>query len=224
MSGKTSGKTKKGTTDGAETAEALDEYCKKLLSFFDMLRTKYPEKTFGFNEILRKLTYEQKQNFSKQTLAFHLKHLLDQGIIEFKEETSSPLRIKPRKYKLTSLWDDLLQFVRPHYFPDYEKMVTYLEQFEIEDMTILLLEMSVDVCVSMFEQQTATPEPIAAYCREYTYDYIENLAKAYRKVLSKKKDPEEALKAIGKFNENRKQEMMKEYHHLIEKLQEMKDS
>ena len=77
----------------------------------------------------------------------------------------------------------------------------------------------------MFKQQIATPESIAAaYCKEYTYDFIENLAKAYRKILSKRKDTEEASEAIEKFDENRKREMQKEYYPLIEKIQKIAET
>ena len=75
----------------------LDEHCTFLLVLFDIDRTRPLETTRGFNELYRMLEKGKKKGtfklgFTRQTLSLHLKHLLEKGLIEVKEDTEKSIQ------------------------------------------------------------------------------------------------------------------------------------
>jgi hypothetical protein len=81
-----------------------DEYCATLLILFV---AKHPQ-TLGFNEIRRQLPeMTDKVNPSPNALEKHLGHLMENKVIQRREDKESKLKIKPVIYSLTSEFIEL---------------------------------------------------------------------------------------------------------------------
>ena len=83
-----------------------DEYCSMLLALFCV---KHP-KTLGFNEIRRELSLMTNNvNTSPNALNRHLKHLMENRVIQKKIDDDSNLKIKPIRYSLTPTFTELAE-------------------------------------------------------------------------------------------------------------------
>ena len=79
-----------------ENLPELDPYCEKILALF--LFEIPPTKEFGFNELSRQA--EKLFKISKPTLANHLRHLIELGIIKKRVDETSNRNLKPTYYSL----------------------------------------------------------------------------------------------------------------------------
>jgi len=81
-----------------------DDYCATLLTIF---ASNHPRR-MGFNEISRQVAKRTgKRKVSPNALLKHLKHLIDNKVIQVKEDTSSRLKITPTFYSLTESFVEL---------------------------------------------------------------------------------------------------------------------
>lgn len=207
---------KKRLEKADQIGSTLDERCNSLLVFFSVIHDRNPGKMYGFNELYRRLDELKNKNaiktgFTRQTLSVHLKHLLEKDLIEVREEKESKLKIKPRKYRLSKYWAELTKDLRPLYIPDYEEVLKDFKLQETKPLTLLLLGAYMKLCVEIFRKAIALPEIYGTDYRYYAYNFIENLAKAYRAIVFERNESETALSIIDEFGLFLKQNVNEKY-------------
>lgn len=213
-------KSQEHSKEFAKLDSTLDEHCCILLVLFDFDRTKHPETTHGFNELYRRLYRDRKKGFirrgfSRQTLSLHLKHLLEKGLIEVRENSESNLKIKPRMYKSSKYWNDLSNLLSPIRIPKYEKIVKEFRNYETKPLTALLLGVSAQICIEVFDRSLTYPEFFSRIQRDYIYEFIENMVEVYRSIVLERQEKEEASRAIKMFDDFFLQKIREKYGSVI---------
>lgn len=215
MSYGTSEKHKKsGKAD--QTSWDLDQRCAYLLGVLGNLHNRYPEKTYGFNELYRELDKRKNRKlkttvFSRQTLSQHLKHLLDKELIEVREDKDSYYKIKPRKYRLSKYLVEITKDLRPLEDLYYEEMLKDYRLLETSPLTILLLRAYMRMGVEIFRKTLAFPEFFGMYQRDHVYTTIEILTKEYKTIIHERNESEKALKILDEFYDFVKQKLDEKY-------------
>jgi DNA-binding transcriptional ArsR family regulator len=206
MSYEISEEIKKRLQKADQIGSNLDERCSSLLVFFSVHYNQNPMEMYGFNELYRRLGELKKKEamktvFTRQTLSVHLKHLLEQDLIEVREEKESNLKIKPRKYRLSKFWTELTKDLRPLYISSYEEVLKDFKLSATEPLTLLLLRAYLKLCVEIFRNALAIPEIYGTDYRYHAYNFIENLTKVYRTTVFERNEPETALRIIEGFRD-----------------------
>jgi DNA-binding transcriptional ArsR family regulator len=193
----------------------LDKHCSVLLAEFDFDRARYPERTYGFNELYRKLDKDReivKMRFDRRSLSLHLKHLREKGLVEVREDDQSNLKIKPRRYMLSKHWNDLAEVISPIPMLNVAERMKDYRKYETETLTVLLMGLSEQLCIEMFERALCYPEFMASIHRDYYYDYIEQMIEAYRSTVSDRHEQKKASRALKKFDDFYRQKIKEKYN------------
>jgi DNA-binding HxlR family transcriptional regulator len=175
----------------------LDQHCLAIILFF----RQNMDKSFGFNELLKKLDKEKRMleiSFSRQTLSLHLKHLLAYNMLEVREDKESRLKIKPRYYRLSDYWKTL--------FENFDGLKNYRrinEEFRFEpteNITASLIETSIDFCTRSFAEVILSPKYWGASESKYYSNLVEKLALIHQKLVAEKNQEEKALHTLKEIN------------------------
>ena len=188
---------KKAMEELDSVVKDLDKHCHAIILFFRI----HNGRTFGFNELLRKIENEKEEfeiSFSRQTLSLHLKHLLANNMIEVTEDKESKLKIKPRYYTLSAYWKSL--FENFDGLKNYDRIAEEFRFEPTENITALLVETSVDFCTRSFAEVILSPKYWGASEARYYSNLVERLARIHQKLMSEKKVEEKALQTLKEIN------------------------
>lgn len=203
-----------------QIASDLDRRCILLMMFFSVRYPKDPKKTYGFNELYRKISKiieetKIRASFTRQSLTTHLRHLLEKELIEVDEDKESKLKIKPRRYKLSKFYVKLTEDLRPLDIPYPKDLAKRFRFRETEPLTVVLLSMYIELCFEILRKTLTYPETYGPISREYIFSYIENLTKAYRAVVFERNESENALQIFEEFREFVNQKLDDKYDKIL---------
>jgi DNA-binding HxlR family transcriptional regulator len=175
-----------------------DEYCATLLTIFAY---NHP-KRMGFNEISRQVAKRTgKRKASPNALLKHLKHLIDHGVIQVKEDASSNLKITPTFYSLTEnfveLGEDL--FVVNDGL-DVELLKEELAQMSASEASRQVAFIILNDALDSVRDSLVLDPKIADFKLLLKSARIKVALEAYSSLIRDSCKKEEALKVLGDIN------------------------
>ena len=176
-----------------------DEYCSMLLALFCV---KHP-KTLGFNEIRRELSLMTNNvNTSPNALNRHLKHLIENKVIQKKSDDESNLKIKPIHYSLTPAFTELAKdlFIVNQGL-DVELLKEELKAMSVDEASRKVAFILLNDVIDEVRDSLVLDPKIAEFKQVLKSARTKVALDAYSSVINDSGNREEALIILSEINE-----------------------